>query len=72
MNTSIEEWERREPKGLYKKARAGNIKSFTGIDSPYEPPVNPEIHLNGDGYSAEQLASQVIDYLQTNDYLSNK
>lgn len=72
MNTSLEECERRDPKGLYMKARAGDIKSFTGIDSPYEPPVNPEIHLDGDNYTAEQLASQVIDYLQTNDYLSNK
>ena len=72
MNTSLEECERRDPKGLYRKARAGDIKLFTGIDSPYEPPTDPEIHLKGDRYSAEQLASQIIDYLQTNDYLSNK
>jgi adenylyl-sulfate kinase len=72
MNTSLEECERRDPKGLYRKARAGDIKLFTGIDSPYEPPTDPEIHLNGDRYSAEQLASQITDYLQTNDYLSNK
>jgi len=72
MNTSLEECERRDPKGLYRKARAGDIKLFTGIDSPYEPPTDPEIYLNGDRYSAEQLASQIIDYLQTNDYLSNK
>ena len=71
MDTSLEECERRDPKGLYIKARAGDIKSFTGIDSPYEAPLNPEIHLDGDNNSAEQCAAQVIEYLQANDYLSN-
>ena len=68
MDTSLEECERRDPKGMYQRARAGDIKSFTGIDSPYEAPVRPEIHLNGNDNTAEQLANQVIDYLHTHNY----
>ncbi|ODS23090.1 hypothetical protein AB835_10545 [Candidatus Endobugula sertula] len=49
MNTSIEECERRDPKGLYRKARAGQLKNFTGIDSPYERPENPEIEITTEG-----------------------
>jgi bifunctional enzyme CysN/CysC len=45
VDTPIEECERRDPKGLYKKARAGELPHFTGIDDPYEPPVAPELHL---------------------------
>jgi adenylyl-sulfate kinase len=71
MNTSLQECERRDPKGLYIKARAGDIKLFTGIDSPYEAPLNPEIHLDGDNNTAERCAAQVIEYLDANDYLSN-
>ncbi|MEW4983475.1 MAG: adenylyl-sulfate kinase [Cycloclasticus sp.] len=56
--------EQRDPKGLYKKARAGEIKDFTGIDSPYEVPVNPEFHVINDGISIEQAATQVVDYLK--------
>jgi len=46
LNTPLEECERRDPKGLYKKARAGMLKNFTGIDSPYEPPSNPDITIH--------------------------
>jgi len=61
--------EQRDPKGLYKKARAGEIKDFTGIDSPYEAPINPELHVINDGISIEQAASQVVDYLKQHAYI---
>ena len=50
-------------KGLYKKARRGELKNFTGIDSPYEAPENPEIHLAGGDEPAEVMAKRVIDRL---------
>ena len=71
VDTSLEECERRDPKGMYKKARAGKIKEFTGIDSPYERPEKPEIHLNGDEHTPDELANQVIRYLQQNNYILN-
>jgi adenylylsulfate kinase len=55
--------EERDPKGLYKKARAGEIKNFTGIDDPYEAPENPEIHLHTDVMSLEEEVTIIIDYL---------
>ncbi|MBP9235824.1 MAG: adenylyl-sulfate kinase [Hyphomonadaceae bacterium] len=55
--------ESRDPKGLYKKARLGQIRNFTGIDSPYEPPVTPELRLDTSGAKAEELADQVVAYL---------
>ncbi len=58
--------ESRDPKGLYKKARAGEIKGFTGIDAPYEPPVNPEIVLETDRYNIIECAQIVVDYLMQN------
>ena len=63
VDTPIEICEQRDPKGLYKKARAGEIKGFTGIDAPYEAPLKPEVHLQGD-LPVEELADQVIAYLQ--------
>jgi adenylylsulfate kinase len=54
VDCSLESAESRDPKGLYKKARAGEIKNFTGIDDPYEAPANPEIHLRSDQMSLEQ------------------
>ena len=57
--------ESRDPKGLYKKARAGQIKNFTGIDSPYEPPENPEIRLESGTKSVELLAEEVIALLRS-------
>ena len=63
VDCSLEEAERRDPKGLYKKARAGEIKNFTGIDDPYEAPVNPEIHLRTDQMTLEDEVSLVVDYL---------
>ena len=61
--------EQRDPKGLYKKARAGEIKDFTGIDSPYEVPANPELHIINDGISIEEAAIQVLDYLKKHAYI---
>jgi len=54
---------------LYKKARAGEIKNFTGIDDPYEAPENPEIILNTDQMSLEEEVEIILDYLQNNRYL---
>jgi len=62
--TSLEVCEARDPKGLYKKARAGQLKGFTGIDDPYEPPVKPELVLNAAQKSAEILANEVLAYLK--------
>ena len=70
VNASLETCEKRDPKGLYKKARAGEIKGFTGIDDPYEAPENPEIVLDADSQSVDQLAQQVIDYLESNSCLN--
>lgn len=56
--------ESRDPKGLYKKARAGEIKNFTGIDDPYEEPINPEIRLNSDQMSLEEEVSLIMAYLE--------
>jgi adenylylsulfate kinase len=63
VDTPIEECEKRDPKGLYKKARAGEIKGFTGIDDPYEAPVKPEIHLKTLGRSVNECVQEVVDYL---------
>ena len=64
VDTPLADCEHRDPKGLYAKARAGQISNFTGIDSPYEPPQAPELHLQTEGRRAEQLAEQVLAYLQ--------
>jgi len=63
VDTPIEEAERRDPKGLYKKARRGELKNFTGIDSPYEPPDKPEIHLSTALFSPEAAAEQILRVL---------
>lgn len=66
---SLEECERRDPKGLYKKARAGKIPEFTGISAPYEEPENPELTLETDKFSIEECVRQVLDYLIQKKYL---
>ena len=63
VDTPIEVCEQRDPKGLYKKARAGQIKGFTGIDDPYEAPADPELVLNAAELSVEQSVQQVLDLL---------
>ncbi|MHC3994945.1 adenylyl-sulfate kinase [Thiomicrolovo sp. ZZH C-3] len=69
INTPLETCEARDPKGLYKKARAGEIPNFTGIDSPYEAPKAPEINVINYNISVDDAAQQVIDYLKTKGYL---
>lgn len=66
MDTPIEECERRDPKGLYKKARKGEIKNFTGIDSDYEVPENPDVVVNTVEDSIQECANEVVKYLQAN------
>ena len=67
VDTPLEICEQRDPKGLYKKARAGELANFTGIDSDYEPPLNPEITLRSGEQNVESLVDQVIDYLKSSD-----
>jgi adenylylsulfate kinase len=64
VDCPLEIAEGRDPKGLYKKARAGEIKNFTGIDDPYEMPSNPEIHLNSHKMSLKEEVDVIIDYLK--------
>lgn len=64
IDTPIEICEQRDPKGLYKKVRAGEIKGFTGIDDPYEAPVRPELRLEGGTKDADTLATEVVSYLE--------
>ena len=66
VDCSLAVAEERDPKGLYKKARAGEIKNFTGIDDPYEAPIDPEIHLHTDQMTLEQEVQLVLDHLQEN------
>tara|TARA_R110002111_G_scaffold262694_1_gene340218 strand:- start:166130 stop:166741 length:612 start_codon:yes stop_codon:yes gene_type:complete len=70
VKASLETCEERDPKGLYKKARAGEIKGFTGIDAPYEAPEKPELVLDSDAKGIDELADEVIAYLEANGYLS--
>jgi len=71
VDTPLEVCEARDPKGLYKKARAGEIPDFTGVDSPYEAPVNPEIHILNNNITVEAAADRVIDYLQKKGYFND-
>lgn len=64
VDTPLEICEQRDPKGLYKKARAGELKNFTGIDSDYEAPENAELVLNSGDVEAEVLADQIIEYIK--------
>lgn len=69
VDCALAEAERRDPKGLYKKARAGEIKNFTGIDDPYEAPANPEIHLHTDTMSLEDEVAEIINYLESQHFI---
>jgi adenylylsulfate kinase len=64
VDAPIEVCEARDPKGLYKKARAGGLRGFTGIDDPYEPPLKAELVLDAARKSPETLADEVLDYLK--------
>lgn len=72
VDAPIEVCEARDPKGLYKKARAGELKGFTGIDDPYEPPLNPEIRLDAGNHTPEELAEVVLQYLRGNGIIPQK
>lgn len=67
VDAPLETAEQRDPKGLYKKARAGLIKNFTGIDSNYDVPVFPEVHLDTQALSVEQSVATILDWLAHND-----
>jgi bifunctional enzyme CysN/CysC len=69
VSTPLEECERRDPKGLYVKAREGRIKDFTGIDSPYEPPVNPQLTLDTSKLEVTAAVEQILKYLENKGYL---
>lgn len=69
VQCSIEECERRDPKGLYKKARNNEIPNFTGISAPYEAPDNPEIIVDSEAYSIEECKNQLISFLLEKGYI---
>ena len=71
INTPLEVCEQRDPKGLYKKARAGEIKNFTGFDSPYEEPDNAELNVDTTDLQPDQAADRIIAYLEENGYLAS-
>ncbi|OBT62232.1 adenylylsulfate kinase [Pseudogymnoascus sp. 23342-1-I1] len=64
VDIPVEVAEQRDPKGLYKKARAGIIKDFTGISAPYEAPETPEIHIRSDKESVEESVLKIVEYLK--------
>ncbi|OEL01157.1 adenylyl-sulfate kinase [Staphylococcus casei] len=69
---SLDECEARDPKGLYKKARSGEIPEFTGINAPYEAPSNPEIVLDTENNTVEESVRYIISYLKSHAYIKNK
>ncbi len=72
VDTPLEICEARDPKGLYKKARAGEISNFTGLDAPYEAPTSPEVHLETATLTVDEAAAQVIRYLEETNVLGAK
>jgi len=71
VKASVETCEERDVKGLYKKARAGEIKEFTGVSDPYEPPEHPELTLDTETQTPEQSAQQILDYLEQRNLISS-
>lgn len=69
IDCPLEECERRDPKKLYAKARRGEIRDFTGIDSPYEAPENPEITVRSDQYTVEEAVGQILTHLREKNIL---
>jgi adenylylsulfate kinase len=63
VNTSLEECERRDVKGLYKKARSGEIKNMTGVSAPYEEPTNPDLEVITDGHSIKESVEIIINFI---------
>jgi len=72
INTSLEECEKRDVKGLYKKARAGEIKNMTGISAPYEAPVNPDIEIKTENESIENSVKKIVDFITEKLKLNNE
>lgn len=70
VDTPLAECEKRDPKGLYKKARAGEIKQFTGIDSEYQPPLSPELHLAAGSNVIDKLVEQCVEHLKSQQIIS--
>lgn len=71
IDIPVEEAEKRDPKGLYKKARAGEIKEFTGISAPYEAPEKPEVHIHSEKTSVEEAVVIITKYLEEQGLLGN-
>lgn len=71
VDAPLDVCEQRDPKGLYKKARAGSIPNFTGISAPYEPPENPEVHLHTESHDVKGCVDQLVEYLITHHYLES-
>lgn len=72
IDSDLETCEKRDPKGMYKKARNGEIKNFTGISSPYESPINPEIHVINNNSTLDEVSDQIINYLIKNKYIEKE
>ena len=72
VKCSVEECEKRDPKGLYKKARSGEIKEFTGISAPYEPPENPELIVHTERETKTESAQYIVDYLERSGYIAKQ
>lgn len=72
IDSDLETCEKRDPKGMYKKARNGEIKNFTGISSPYESPINPEIHVINNNSTLDEVSDQIINYLIKNKYIKKE
>lgn len=69
IDTDLDECEKRDPKGLYKKARQGEITNFTGISSAYEKPINPDVHIKTQSKNVYQCAQEIVHFLQQNKIL---
>ena len=69
VKASVDTCEKRDVKGLYAKARAGEIKEFTGISDPYEPPLNPEITVDTESQTPEESAQQILAYLEERGFI---
>jgi adenylylsulfate kinase len=72
VKASLETCEQRDPKGLYRKARAGRIPDMTGIGSPYEPPDHPELVLDTERVTADESVNEVLGFLQKNGYIASQ
>jgi bifunctional enzyme CysN/CysC len=72
VDTSVQECERRDPKGLYARARAGEIKGFTGVDAPYEPPEAPELHVRTSDVTVDEAVTQIVQLLRSRPQLLAK